>query len=109
MNDKPNRIIVPRKLNKATDPFNMSKFKMKIIEATKRVGMKNIVKSAMTRPVKQDVDLIPIKFKRYLSLSSLSVTDVIRYIPGVKAIARATSNGKAIPNINVLIFPDESY
>ena len=52
MNDKPNRIIVPRKLNKATDPFNMSKFKMKIIEATKRVGMKNIVKSAMTRPVK---------------------------------------------------------
>ena len=55
------------------------------------------------------MDLIPIKFKRYLSLSSLSVTDVIRYIPGVKAIARATSNGKAMPNINVLIFPDESY
>lgn len=78
MNDNPKRIIVPRKLNKATYPFNMSKFKINIIEVTNRVGMKNIVKSAKTIPAKYEVDLIPMKFKRYLNLSSLSVTDVMR-------------------------------
>ena len=109
INDNPNKIIVPRKLSKATDPFNMSKSKMKIMEVTNSVGIKKIVKSAKTIPEKYEADLMPIKFKRYLNLSSLSVTDVMRYIPGVNAIARATSKGKAIPKINVLIFPDESY
>ena len=109
MNDNPKRIIVPRKLNRAVAPFNMSKSKINIIEVTKRVGMKNINKSAITIPAKYEVDLIPMKFKRYFNLSSLSVTDVIRYIPGVKAIARATRKGKANPNIYVLILPVESY
>jgi hypothetical protein len=105
INEKPKRIIVPRKLNMAVAPFNMSKSKINMIEVTKRVGMKNINKSAITIPAKYEVDLIPMKFKRYFNLSSLSVTDVIRYIPGVKAITRATRKGKAIANINVLILP----
>jgi hypothetical protein len=109
INEKPKRIIVPRKLNMAVAPFNMSKSKINMIEVTKRVGMKNINKSAITIPAKYEVDLIPMKFKRYFNLSSLSVTDVIRYIPGVKAITRATRKGKAIANINVLILPVESY
>ena len=109
INENPKRIIVPRKLNRAVAPFNMSKSIIKMIEVTKRVGMKNINKSAMTIPAKYEVDPIPMKFKRYFNLSSLSVTDVIRYIPGVKAITRATRNGKAIANINVLILPVESY
>lgn len=109
INDNPNKIIVPKKLSKAYDPFNISKFKMNIMEVTNRVGIKKIVKSAKTIPEKYEADLIPIKFKRYFNLSSLSVTDVMRYIPGVNAIARATSKGKAKPKINVLILPDESY
>lgn len=55
---------------------------MKIKTVTIRVKTKNMIKSAKTIPVKYDNDLIPIKFMRYLNLNSLSVTAVIKYIPG---------------------------
>jgi hypothetical protein len=50
--ESPKRIIVPKKLNNATGPFSMSKSKMKIIDVTKNVGMKNINISARTIPEK---------------------------------------------------------
>lgn len=52
---------------------------MKITKAI--VGTIQRVKSASTIPTQQLKDLIPPKLRRYLSLSSLSFTVVIKYTP----------------------------
>ena len=49
--------------------------------------------------MKYEIDLIPTKFIRYLNLSSLSVTEVIKYKPGAKANPTPTKNGKTKPKI----------